>query len=232
MKDIFNVLNDELNKTNNYKELYNTLLSWKEVFLISLLFTVLIITTIFILNDMDSFNTFSFISGSIILFSGVFFIVCTLQQLFSLIRTGKNPSAEIFEPILNSIEAQNTLILKLSCFNLRKIEFAINRIEYDISRISKRLGLLVGTIEKLGIIPLGIAVYFSAVKFFDSDNTLELFHIIALSFILGIYIGALIASSVLLRFDFLLFNLKEASKIKKSKDKSNFRNKKLYNDKD
>ena len=78
---------------------------------------------------------------------------------------------------------------------------------------------------------MGIAVYFSAVKFFDGDNTLELFHIIALSFILGIYIGALIASSVLLRFEFLLFNLREARKIKESKDKLNFRNKKLYNDK-
>ena len=229
MKDIFNVLNDELNKTNNYKELYNTLLSWKEVFLISLLFTVSIITTIYILNGIYSFDTFSFISGSIILFSGVFFIICTLQQLFSLIRTGKNPSAEIFGPILNSIDAQNTLILKLSCFNLRKIEFAINRIEYDISRISKRLGLLVGTIEKLGIIPLGIAVYFSAIKFFENNNALELFHIIALSFVLGIYIGALIASSVLLRFDFLLFNLREARKVAESKNKLKLQNKKPYN---
>ena len=76
-----------------------------------------------------------------------------------------------------------------------------------------------GAIEKLGLIPFAIALYISVIKFLQTHE-MEIEQIFGLAFIGGIYLGALLCSEVIQRFEYYLLVLNSAKKTVEAKEQN------------
>lgn len=215
MEDIFKLLiqNSETNRNSYYCS------SLKKHLIEAVIFAVIICLNILgILHYQSEFkfsiNSFAYLSF-ISLMIGIFYVIVKKQaiDLFVVIR---NPTKSMLEPIAEAAKEQQQLTEKLVNFHVTELELAINRISYDIKRMKFRIGIIVGAVERLGIIPFAVALYFSILKFIETQ-IMGVGYIIGLAFIGGIYLGVLLCSNILQRLDYYLLVLRSAKEIAEKK---------------
>lgn len=217
MKDIFNLLINETdaNKTNYFN------LKVKKFLIETLGFALLICFIIWGGLTYESefrYNHQNFVNLGFISVMMSFSCVIFKHQIIDIFYMLKNPTKAMLDPISEAIEKQQALIQKLVRFQVSDLEQAISRIEFDIKRIKFRVGLLVGALERLGLIPFIIAQYFTIHKFLETQE-IGREYIIGIAFISGIYLGVFLISNALQRFEYYLLVLNSAKAFVEEKQK-------------
>ncbi|MCI5221568.1 MAG: hypothetical protein D3924_02510 [Candidatus Electrothrix sp. AR4] len=95
-----------------------------------------------------------------------FQIACTVPELIKL----KNPEKDISFNLLNNFNDDIDLINELSnTFEVHHLRYAQNCYQYMAKQLRERISLLVGTLSKIGIIPLAVTGYISYSKIQDGN---------------------------------------------------------------
>lgn len=117
-------------------------------------------------------NRILFIIGMLSLFLSIFFmllfeVAIIVPELLKL----KNPEKDISTSFLNIFNDDLDLINELSAtFESRHLRYAQKCYQYMAQQLRERISLLVGSLSKVGIIPLGITCYFSYSKIRSSGQ--------------------------------------------------------------
>ena len=185
-------------------------------FLIIYIVLFLILPFIFNIKIPDIFD-------NVLNYSAVIFFITPVIYLFirfmiETYLTLQNPSHDFFKPIMKDISLHIDLVNKFSTFPSCELSQSIRRLSYDIERVKGRLGFLVGAIEKLGIIPYCITLYFAFINFLDKheNNTT---YIYALAFLFGLYSSAIVIIRSLEKLEFIKVILVDANKVAEQREK-------------
>lgn len=222
MQLIFNEIEAILKSKNHLKRNSFSILNsknWKinlANFLIIYIVLFLILPFIFNIKTPDIFD-------NILNYSAVIFFITPVIYLFIrfMIKTYltlQNPSHDFFKPIMKDISLHINLVNKFSTFPSCELSQSIRRLSYDIERVKGRLGFLVGAIEKLGIIPYCITLYFAFINFLDKheNNTT---YIYTLAFLFGLYSSAIVIIRSLEKLEFIKVILVDANEVAEQREK-------------
>ncbi len=104
-------------------------------------------------------------------------ILCQLSALAyeaSFILLGakvlKEPTKHFLEPITKTSAIDYSLATSFCRFDISHLEYANRRINLEIDQMKKRIALLVGAIEKVGIVPVTITWAFAVYKYVSKDE--------------------------------------------------------------
>ncbi len=91
-----------------------------------------------------------------------------LSMVWAVSKMIKYSEKSISDPRVNDFDSDIELIYELSkdCQE-HHLEYAKNSFAQEANQLRGRIGLLVGSIEKVGIFPLGIVTYFQLVQLYD-----------------------------------------------------------------
>jgi hypothetical protein len=82
-----------------------------------------------------------------------------------VVRTLFHYERDLLQPVINSFNAERNLIDQLvRTYESRDLEYAHDSVVLALEQLRLRIGLLVGALDKVGVIPLGIGLYFSVHK--------------------------------------------------------------------
>jgi len=216
MQKIFNELEDVLKSQNHLKSNFFGSLnikSWK-LFLAKFLALYFLIFAAFpFVSRIDN----SVISENIYPYSAMIFFITPVIYLFIKLMMNtcislKNPSYDFFKPIMKDISLHTSLVDKFSTFQSYELSQSIRRLTYDIERTKGRMGFLVGAIEKLGIIPYCITLYFALSNFLDKNEGSTIY-IYALAFLFGLYGGVIVTLKIIDKLEFFKVILIDANAI-------------------
>lgn len=216
MQKVFNELEDVLKSQNHLKSNFFGSLnikSWKS-FLAKFLVLYFIIFAVF--PSVSSID-YSVISENIYPYTAMIFFITPVIYLFITLMMNtfialKNPSHDFFKPIMNDISLHASLVNKFSTFQSYELSQSIRRLNYDIERTKGRIGFLVGAIEKLGIIPYCITLYFAFSNFFDKNEGSTIY-IYALAFLFGLYGGVIVILKTIDKLEFFKVILIDANEV-------------------
>ncbi|KJY96667.1 hypothetical protein [Pseudoalteromonas ruthenica] len=203
--EAINIFNDLIEQSPKNKKLLEIFYANKfEKY--TLAATGLCITTFFILYAFDSlreWSPFALITAFILI------IAYACGQFIFNISSLKNPSKDVLVGIAESLDRQVLLTQRLGTYSSWNLHLAKSRVEYDIDRISTRLGFLLGAMDKLGIIPAALGLYLVYAKTFGEPQ-LENIPYPVLGFLGGLYLGAFSAVAIISRFKYLKMVLTHA----------------------
>lgn len=138
----------------------------------------------------------------------------------------KDQSKEFLISLSEDSQAQLLLMQNISTFSQWDIDLAIQRMEFELQKIQSRTGFLVGAMDKLGIIPAIIALYISIEKILD-QQMFGYLHLLAISFIIGIYLGVIAISKVKARYQY--FHMVLCASLDLAKDRDAYHDDKTLN---
>ncbi len=88
------------------------------------------------------------------------------------------------------------LVQRLTSYDSWNLKQAKLRLEFEAERLEKRIGALVGSMDKLGLFPAIIALYIAYAKTFGTTSFAEIPYML-LGFIAGLYLAAFSAVNVI-----------------------------------
>ena len=113
-----------------------------------------------------------------------------LSFVFGAFKILKEPTRHFLEPVTRSSAKDYDLALSLLRFDKAQLEYAKNRLLLECEQIKSRVNLLVGAIDKVGILPVAVTWFLAAYKYFDKGE-LDFSEVDWLVYVLmGIYIVA------------------------------------------
>lgn len=92
-------------------------------------------------------------------------------------------------------EQEARLIQRLTTYDSWSLSKAKDRLTFEADRLEKRIGALVGAMDKLGLFPAVFALYIAYAKTFGPDTFNDIPYLL-LGFIAGIYLAAFSAVNV------------------------------------
>lgn len=203
--EAINIFNDLIKQSPKNKKLLEIFYANKfEKY--TLATTGLSITTFFIMylfNSSREWSPFALIVAFILIIAYAF------SQIIFNISNWKNPSKDVLVSIAESLDQQVLLTQRLGTYSSWNLQLAKNRVEYEIDRISTRLGFLVGAMDKLGLIPAALGLYLVYAKTFGGPQ-LDSIPYPILGFLSGLYLGAFSAVAIISRFKYLKMVLTHA----------------------
>ncbi|MGY6276902.1 hypothetical protein [Methylomonas sp. MgM2] len=127
------------------------------------------------------------VSGLVFLLS---IVSLAVVQGVSTLNTLRTPLRGYASRLESRLKHRIEYIENLAAFSPESLQVAWQALESDATRIQKRLYGLVGAVDKAGIIPAGLALYFAATKIVAgaSDFSTNIFT----AFIFGLYAGAFV----------------------------------------
>jgi hypothetical protein len=91
--------------------------------------------------------------------SGILFV---LAGILSSVRFLLHPGSGWSEPTVESFDEELGLMTRLAHdYERRDLEYALDRITLLATQIRSRIALVIGALDKVGVIPLAIGAYFS-----------------------------------------------------------------------
>lgn len=132
------------------------------------------------------------------LFFMLFFICIVVHGLTSTVTSVKffiNATKWTMDNIRTRYDDNFPMAEKLSKYDDKALEQVISLFNGRIHFLKVRVGLLVGALEKLGVIPAVVMLYFSHAKVFDKQDIFEMPPLV-LGIVSGVYIGAISARIV------------------------------------
>jgi len=76
------------------------------------------------------------------------------------------PALHFLQPLTISAKHDYKLASEMSEFNQHELDYAVKRLRLEISQMKSRIGLLVGAIETVGLIPVSATTAFSLYSYF------------------------------------------------------------------
>ena len=187
-------------------------------FFILTIFTIVLTITISTFPNLQADHP-NLIGWTLLISYALLLISMILSAITSILPFLINPSNELIKNIAEHSEEQYSLVHRIATHPSHKINFTLERIEFDILRIKARMGFLTGATEKLGVIPVLIGFYISLVKLIEDKNFDSIPHIdILLSFTCGVYIGAIAIIKVLTRLEYMRLVLKQAKELAEERE--------------
>jgi len=168
------------------------------------------ITLLFI----DRLRPAAFVAGLIFLLT---LIAYTLTQAFMVAATVYAPLKGYAIKAEARLKERATFISELAAFSPENINQAKKALSSDTERMQKRLGMLVGAVEKAGFIPAGLALYYAALKVQSGVNGFAANLLMA--FIFGLYVGAFLGHRFIESIRFNITCLEEAHEISLQREK-------------
>ncbi len=156
---------------------------------------------------------------SLCLFVGTEFLMILYQWstlLPDILKTLKSPMHTFLVDSSRNIEHMNELATRLSIYNKEDLELAENLIKIESQHLKKRIGLLVGALETVGIIPLVVTTGISAYGILI-DKKIPYIEVIAYT-LFGFYIFMLYCNLFSHRLDKLALIVNHSLKFKLTKN--------------
>lgn len=222
MQLIFNEIEAILKSKNHLKMNSPSSLNSKNWKIISAEFLIIYIILFLISPFIFNIKTHEIFDNILNYFAVIFFITPVIylfiRFMIETYLTLQNPSHDFFKPIMKDISLHIDLVNKFSTFPSCELSQSIRRLSYDIERVKGRLGFLVGAIEKLGIIPYCITLYFAFINFLDKHEK-NTTYIYALAFLFGLYSSAIVIIRSLEKLEFIKVILVDANEVAEQREK-------------
>lgn len=158
-----------------------------------------------VLLFIERFRTAALVAGLIFLLT---VIVLLLVQASMLVATFHTPLKGYAVKAEARLKERMSFISELAAFSPENLGLAKKTLSSDTDRMQRRLGILVGAVEKAGFIPAGLALYYAAVKAQSGVN--ELPANLLMAFVFGLYAGAFLGHRLIEALRFNIECLEEA----------------------
>ena len=93
-----------------------------------------------------------------------------LSFIFEGFKILNEPTRHFLEPVTQSSAKDYDLALSLSRFDETQLEYAKNRLLLECEQMKSRVNILVGAIDKVGILPVAVTWVLAAYKYFDKGT--------------------------------------------------------------
>lgn len=93
-------------------------------------------------------------------------LVYQMAIIFQSFQVLRVPTRHFLEPVTVSAAKDYQLASNMQRFNLSQLEYAFARLSLEVAQIRSRVGILIGAIEKVGIVPVALTTAFSAYGYF------------------------------------------------------------------
>ncbi len=115
----------------------------------------------------------TFTLGSLVVLQ-VSSLLYALAPLISSVRIVFSIEKNVLEPVMNSFDEHLALIARLvQTLERNHLEYALDRMTLVVEQLRSRLALIVGALDKIGMIPLAASLGFSVYKLIgDSQLTM------------------------------------------------------------
>lgn len=164
------------------------------------------------------FDLSRILGGLMSLTGAALLIIYSLASFLHNLPDMLTPAKSYFKDLTKRIDAENDLVAELAALPINQLEITRKRLQFEKEKITSRICFLVGAIDKLGIIPAVLALYFTYIKTLDGSK-LEALPYPVLSFIAGIYIGCILLKHVLDQIEHTCFAIEVA--VERVKENSN-----------
>lgn len=194
---------------------------------------ILIVIGIIILIPLyliDELRPYSIIFIKVALLS--ILLLLTGSMAIGLLKDIANPTKDCLPYTAIKLERQLFLTQRISFYSSWDIENVLIRINQDIVNLQNRSRLLVGALDKLGIVPALFALYLTTTQNFKGDSSLSVedtllganisFYIIM--FIIGVYLGAFLATNIITKYQEFSLALSQAKKLSEEREALNNNN--------
>ncbi|WEM43897.1 hypothetical protein PTW35_09015 [Photobacterium sp. DA100] len=138
--------------------------------------------------------------GWLSLIAAAMFLLYSISYFVWNLRYIALPTKSYFLDLQKRVSSEERIINALSLENRYQLSELYRRLKFERERLNARIGFLIGAIDKLGLLPAVIALYFTYVKAMN-DKSLDTIPYPILSFIVGIYIGCIIVKKIIDRID-------------------------------
>jgi len=115
------------------------------------------------------FSWQKFIALVFVALSQISALLYQLSFIFQSFKILKEPARHFLEPVTKSSAQDFELASSLSRFKKSQLEYAKSRLILECDQMKSRVGILVGAIEKVGILPVAVTWVLAAYKYFDKD---------------------------------------------------------------
>lgn len=173
----------------------------------SLLIVLLIsFVTMSVLFIFKSLHFWALISGLIFIFALVGLVV--VQALEVVVFNG-SPLKGFAKQTSHRLDIRSAFIDDLASYKPEDLRQTVEALERDVSKIQRRLYIMVGAVEKVGFIPAAIALYFAGSKIVagESDASANLLA----CFVLGFYGAAFLGHRLIELLSINIVCLREAT---------------------
>lgn len=143
-----------------------------------------------------------------VVFSAAFVIYAISYILLNL--RGLQPSTPGYmRTMLGRIEKERALLEKLQPYSIKQLKKVRGRLNHELEYQGSRISFIFGAASKLGLIPAAFAIYalFRKTQAQDLPYNID---VVLLATIVGLSLGAFLASAVMLKFESMIYVLDEA----------------------
>jgi len=149
-----------------------------------------ILTVIFLLLTFSMSTSKNNLSGYFLLASFLCSIIYSTSSFYSSYKFFINPLEYYLKNVFIALDDEDEIHNKLNIIDEKHLEKTIDRLSFELERIDKRLGTLIGAIDKLGIFPAIIGFYVTASKLFSDTQPGIMFYLMV-GLAAGIYFSSL-----------------------------------------
>lgn len=130
------------------------------------------------------------ISGYFLLSSFLVLIIYSMSSVYSSYRFFTNPLGDYLKSLFVALDDEQEIHNQLNLIEKQHLEQTKHRLSFELTRIDKRMGTLIGAVDKLGVFPAIIGFYITASKFFsDTQPGIVFYFMVGLA--TGVYFGCL-----------------------------------------
>ncbi|RCW65163.1 hypothetical protein DES41_11387 [Pseudorhodoferax soli] len=102
----------------------------------------------------------------------------------------RNPEKEVSLPLADELDASLRLIRELAAVGVeQELVYARAMFERSACQLRERIALIVGALDKVGLIPLGVSAFLSFLKFSEGGSGFGAYEWIGMAFV-GLYLFA------------------------------------------
>lgn len=123
-------------------------------------------------------------------------IVFSVNNTIVQMKYVLSPAKEHLSDLSLRAEQESILVQRLTMYDSWNLKQAKQRLQFEADRLEKRIGALVGAMDRLGLFPAVIALYIAYSKTFGVDSFTEIPYLL-LGFIAGLYLATFSAVNVI-----------------------------------
>ncbi len=188
-KDVIEILDYFSQSSATKRELFKSYISSNKLESISLICALLAFLFGVIFTSLGSYQLEA--TCAYIIFFGML-ILYSLSSFLSTLKSIFDYKSEVLDVLKLQHNANSKQVIDLCGYSNSSLETVKGLFQSRMDFINKRIGFIVGAVDKLGIIPAILMMYFTYVKVSESTSGSN-FQLIFVSFVSGVYLGAIIA---------------------------------------
>lgn len=196
IKEIIHILNNENEQTNFMEYLCDSKAEKYSLYAILISCVASLVTLVYFKQLNAYINLFIFLSLTFYSFSSFY-----TNAKFIL-----HPMRSYLESMDIALTKEQKIIESFSKYESETLNKAKDRLTFESTKIEKKVGFIIGSIDKLGLIPVLLGIYATSIQIYKSSAP-DLVIYLIFGFIIGIYIGIMPVIGIKTRFDKLIFLL-------------------------